>query len=428
MTTLPNNSNITKRSVKSAPLSHVDLDNNFQELKNVIDLANSSRETLGVHTTKLAVIPSPEELSTIVSRVDAIDNLVPGILTNTNAIAALTDRVIVLERYHGDVITPRLTISASVSQLNETDNSTVEFTFNCVDFQADDTQSYSISGIGITSSDFVGSPPLSGVLGTGNSNKTLSLTIAKDRETEAATETMIITVNSNSVSPSWQSVSKSITISDTSYNSEMRTLNFTPSDPPVDNEFFDFIVASNPPLTGWITNIADGYIITPQETGVAIDEAIATVSRAPLVGLGFTNDQINDIITTSINEIVDLWNTNIGNYFSGDSVIAHDGVARLVDSIEDDQHGTIATHGGVTYRRTNLRHENIVYVESYNIEQLQSNIDTALESIPELAQLTAEQRGIIRDFVVLCIEISLALLVHTKTTVSLYDYEVIQEL
>ena len=165
MTTLPNNSNITKRSVKSAPLSHVDLDNNFQELKNVIDLANSSRETLGVHTTKLAVIPSPEELSTIVSRVDAIDNLVPGILTNTNAIAALTDRVIVLERYHGDVITPRLTISASVSQLNETDNSTVEFTFNCVDFQADDTQSYSISGIGITSSDFVGSPPLSGVLG-----------------------------------------------------------------------------------------------------------------------------------------------------------------------------------------------------------------------------------------------------------------------
>ena len=66
MTIPPTNSNITKRSVKTTPLSHDELDANFQELKNVIDLANASKVIIDE-------IPNLTDLQSLLGRVDTLE-------------------------------------------------------------------------------------------------------------------------------------------------------------------------------------------------------------------------------------------------------------------------------------------------------------------------------------------------------------------
>ena len=66
MTIPPNNSNITKRSVKTTPLSHDELDANFQELKNVIDLANANKILIDG-------IPDLDDLQSLLGRVDTLE-------------------------------------------------------------------------------------------------------------------------------------------------------------------------------------------------------------------------------------------------------------------------------------------------------------------------------------------------------------------
>ena len=353
-------------------------------------------------------------------------------------VSELLDRIIVCEDRLGINTTPRITIESSVNEISETvdetTNKVVTFTVNAIDFLTDnatigtvaDTHTYTISGVGITEDDFIDTP-LSGTIGTGNGTFEITVTVARDEETESATEIMEFAVSTTSTNPNKQLPSPlQVTINDTSFDSTLRVVNY---DPAINGDLFTWLKTNA--LTAYITDIDDGYLLTPTETAQAQEDAKTNVSRASLVSLGISSSDIDTLVDEVIQEIVDVWNASIQGFFQNTAFVTHNYNYAYGTEQQDTEIGTFIQDPlniNRKFGKGSLAHSEVVYVESYTQNEVNTMIDDFLATDSTYNSLTASDQITLRDFLIACSAFVLAILPGTETTISLYNYREVNEL
>ena len=345
-------------------------------------------------------------------------------------VSDLLNRIVVVEDRLGINSQPRITVTSSVNQVSETvdetTNKVVTFTINATDFLPADAHSYTINGTNITEDDFVDTP-LNGVIGEANGTFNVTVTIARDETTEDQTEIMSFGVNTTSSNPNTiLPAPLAVEINDTSYNSELRTVNYNPE---IDGDLFTWLKTNQ--LTAYVTDISDGYLITDAERDQAIVDAKSDLSRENLARLGFTNAQIEDFIEEVIAEMTTYINTTIGSFFQNMTFTTHAGNFSYGTEQEDPELGTFiidAINSNKKYVKGSLAHSSVTYVESISQAEAVAALDDYLETDATYQSLDPVAQEDLRAFLFLAIDFAIALLPGTSTTIGLYNYRVANEL
>lgn len=435
---------ITIRSEKDVPLSRAELDNNFLSVRQAMEDLESHISTLALHTADIAALQT--NLTSLDTSVNALINSIDARLTSTETLSIRNDNRI--DAFYAGQADPQppaapslniLPSQTDVSETDETSQQSVQFTITTTDMYSTENITWSISGTNIDLDDFqsisidgVALDPisLSGTIPNAQLSHIVTVVVARDETEEVGnSETFTFTVNDIRGSGAQ---TRNVIINDTSLNSASYTVAY--AGPPA--SLFEYL-STLAPNTGsmWMENFDVSEL---QITTTERDQIIAsaqTEDYAPLVNLGLTIPEIDQLVVDTVDAIIPVMNQITSNFFgTGSLVLLEDGVYML-GSYTTEANGDAQFIGANS--RKYIRGQNrltpdparftgVEYKETYVVADLRAAAETEVDSYIAGLTLSEADAATLKTTVMALVDLILPIATATaeamSTTVDIYDY------
>jgi hypothetical protein len=345
---------------------------------------------------------------------------------------------------------PTITITPSVEAVNEVgevSNQVVTFIVTTANTTAQENLNWSISGTNINTDDFSsvtlssgGNTPteldissLSGTIPNPTLTHTLQVTIARDEKSEGGNEVFVLNITINRENQDPVTENRSVTIIDNSTDSIIKAVSWpgpAPSGPPT---LFDHL-RNTTETNMWAQDFdLSALKITPTEEAQIISDALSE-DYTSMINLGFKYEDIEEVITLSVPEIVTYMNGLVDTMFgSGNTLIIDDGVS-IFGTYNSDTLELRSSTNRLYIRNESPAFTGVIYSETYNLSDLravaETEVDTFLEnydwvgnglSIPTSEQLT-QIKNVIMAFMDVILPIAINVSAAMSTTLNLYGY------
>jgi hypothetical protein len=346
--------------------------------------------------------------------------------------------------------TPQITITPSVSTVNEVgevSNQVVTFIVTTANTYEQDSINWSISGTNINTDDFSsvtlssgGNTPteldissLSGTISNPTLTHELQVTIARDEKSEGGNEVFVLNIAINRDNQDPVTENRSVTIIDNSTDSIIKAVSWpgpAPSGPPT---LFDHL-RNTTETNMWVQDFdLSALKITPTEEAQIISDALSE-DYTSMINLGFKYEDIEEVITLSVPEIVTYMNGLVDTMFgSGNTLIIDDGVS-IFGTYDSDTLELRSSTNRLYIRNESPAFTGVIYSETYNLSDLravaETEVDKFLEnfdwvgkgfSVPTEEQLT-QIKDVIMAFMDVILPIAINVSAAMSTTLNLYGY------
>lgn len=346
--------------------------------------------------------------------------------------------------------TPQITITPSVSTVNEVgevSNQVVTFIVTTANTYEQDTINWSISGTNINTDDFSsvtlssgGNTPteldissLSGTISNPTLTHELQVTIARDETSEGGNEVFVLNIAISRENQDTVTENRSVTIIDNSTDSVIKAVSWpgpAPSGPPT---LFDHL-RNTAEANMWAQDFdLSALKITSTEEAQIISDALSE-DYTSMIDLGFKYEDIEEVVTLSVPEIVTYMNGLVDTMFgSGDTLIIDDGVS-IFGTYDSDTLELRSSTNRLYIRNESPAFTGVIYSETYNLPDLRAVAETEVDKFLEnfdwvgkgFSVPTEEQLGQIKDVIMAFIDVILPIAINVSaamsTTLNLYGY------